>query len=149
MGSWQVRDGYRCWGRRRSGPLRWLLCQQRKLGRQIGTRSNQKLCSPILKWDSGRHGSAPPYHPCSTLGQGTRPSPSPYIPSDWCTLIHQGPNLHMVCQQLTMGRFHVKLQGLSVCVLVLGKDPRTSDFLGVFPLSCGQGRILNCSQERP
>lgn len=83
VGSWQVRGGYRCWGRRRSGPLRWLLCQQHKLGRQIGRRSNQKLCSPMLEWDSGRHGSAPPYHPCSTLGQGTLPSPSPYIPSDF------------------------------------------------------------------
>lgn len=44
VGSWQVRGGYRCWGHRCSGLLRWLLCQQHKLGRQIG--SNQKLCSP-------------------------------------------------------------------------------------------------------
>lgn len=81
VGSWQVRGGYRCWGRRRSGPLRWLLYQQHKLGRQIGTRSNQKLCSPMLERDSGRHGSAPPYHPCSTLGQG--------IP------LHQVPTFHL------------------------------------------------------
>lgn len=41
------------------------------------------------------------------------------------------------------GKISCETPRFSACVLILGKDPRTSHFLGVFPLSCGQGRILN------